>query len=61
MQVHHDILQLAIHAVFEVTEKVVDPEAAVTFWFDGVTDSVLLGFAAVNEPTIPMDACGVQT
>ena len=48
--VHHVWLLVAVHAEFEVTEKVVDPAVAVTGRLVGVTDKV--GAAWVTVTTI---------
>ena len=61
VQVHKVISELAFQLVFDVTVKMVFPAAEDTFWFAGATASVLFGLVAVNEPTIPIEACGVQT
>jgi hypothetical protein len=58
--VHQDALLAEVHAELEVTVKVVVPAGAVTFLFDGATESVGATPAAVNVPAIP-GACGVHT
>ena len=59
--VHHAELLEELHAEFEVTEKVVEPDTAVTFLFAGETASVGTKPVAVKVPIIPIAACGVQT
>ena len=50
--VHQVWLLIAVQAQFEVTENVVDPAGAKTFWFDGVTLNVQGAAACVTVTTI---------
>jgi len=58
---HHAASLEEVQLEFEVTEKVVVPDAAVTALFEGDTDNVGARSAAVNVATMPIDACGVHT
>jgi len=54
--VHQEALEEAVQFEFDVTEKLVLPAVAATFWFWGETVKVGAGALAVNEPTIPIPA-----
>jgi hypothetical protein len=50
--VHQEALLLAFQEEFEVTEKVVEPDAAETFLFEGATERVGAAALAVKVPAM---------